>query len=48
MDMATVIGLILGWSLSRSPWADFVHVPPMCIVQGMLCSVLIHFSLKQF
>ncbi|NLK42712.1 MAG: motility protein A [Planctomycetes bacterium] len=55
MDMATVIGLILGFSVIIGAIAMgggaliFVHVPSMCIVVGgMLCSVLIHFSLKQF
>lgn len=55
MDMATVIGLILGFSVIVGAIAMgggaliFVHVPSMCIVVGgMLCSVLIHFSLKQF
>ena len=55
MDIATVIGLILGFAVIVAAIAMgsgplvFVHVPSMCIViGGMLCSVLIHFSLKQF
>jgi chemotaxis protein MotA len=55
MDIATVIGLILGFSviivsiLMGSGPLIFVHIPSMCIViGGMICSVLIHFSLKQF
>lgn len=55
MDIATVIGLILGFAvivvaivMGSGPLV-FVHVPSMCIViGGMLCSVMIHFSLKQF
>ncbi|HDS83587.1 MAG TPA: motility protein A [Phycisphaerales bacterium] len=55
MDIATVVGLFLGFlvivvAITMGGGAlIFVHVPSMCIVVGgMLCSVLIHFSLKQF
>jgi len=55
MDIATVIGLILGFSvivaaiLMGGGALIFVHVPSfVLVVGGMLCSVLIHFSLKQF
>lgn len=55
MDIATVIGLILGFSvivaaiLMGGGALIFVHVPSfILVVGGMLCSVLIHFSLKQF
>lgn len=55
MDIATIIGLILGFgviivSISMGGGAmAFIHVPSMCIViGGMLCSVMIHFSLPQF
>jgi chemotaxis protein MotA len=55
MDIATVIGLVLGFAVIIVSIAMgggaliFVHVPSMCIVVGgMLCSVLIHFSMKQF
>lgn len=55
MDIATVIGLVLGFSvilaaivMGSGPLV-FLHVPSMCIVVGgMLCTVMIHFSLKQF
>lgn len=55
MDIATIIGLIVGFGLIVAAIAMgsggimFVHVPSMCIViGGMTCSVMIHFSLKQF
>lgn len=55
MDIATVIGLILGFAVivvaiaMGSGAIVFVHVPSMCIVVGgMLCAVMIHFSMKQF
>lgn len=55
MDIATVIGLILGFSvivaaiLMGGGALIFVHVPSfILVVGGMLCSVLIHFSMKQF
>jgi chemotaxis protein MotA len=55
MDIATVIGLILGFGviigaiLLGGGATAFFHVPSLCIVVGgMLCSVLIHFSLPQF
>ena len=55
MDIATIIGLILGFGviigaiLLGGGAATFFHVPSLCIVVGgMLCSVLIHFSLPQF
>ncbi len=55
MDIATVVGLILGFLIIASAIAvgggagAFVNIPSMGIViGGMLCSVMIHFSLKQF
>lgn len=55
MDIATVIGLIFGFGVIIASIAMgggamiFVHVPSfVLVVGGMLCSVLIHFSLKQF
>lgn len=55
MDIATIVGLILGFgvivlSIVMGGGAmAFVHIPSMCIVVGgMLCSVLIHFSMPQF
>lgn len=55
MDIATIIGLILGFaviivSIAMGGGAmAFVHIPSMCIVVGgMLCATMIHFSLPQF
>lgn len=55
MDIATIIGMIFGFGviigaiLLGGGAATFFHVPSLCIVVGgMLCSVLIHFSLPQF
>ncbi|MEJ5259271.1 MAG: MotA/TolQ/ExbB proton channel family protein [Anaerohalosphaeraceae bacterium] len=55
MDLATIIGLILGFSVIIVSIAmgggamAFVHIPSMCIVVGgMLCATMIHFSLPQF
>ncbi|AQT66900.1 Chemotaxis protein PomA [Anaerohalosphaera lusitana] len=55
MDIATVVGvlagfaLIIGAILSGGSLKIFVNVPSLLIVVGgMLCSVLIHFSLGQF
>jgi len=55
MDIATIVGLILGFIVVLAPIVlggnamSFVDVPSMCIViGGMLCAVLIHFSLTQF
>lgn len=55
MDIATIVGLILGFGVIIGAIflgggaASFFHIPSMCIVVGgMLCSVLIHFSLPQF
>jgi chemotaxis protein MotA len=55
MDIATVIGLVFGFgvivvSIVMGGGAlIFVHVPSfILVVGGMLCSVLIHFSMKQF
>ena len=55
MDIATVIGLIFGFTVIIGTIAiggggsSFVHIPSFCIViGGMLCSVLIHFSMSQF
>lgn len=55
MDIATLIGLLFGIGIISGTIVmgggamAFVHVPSMCIViGGMLCSVLIHFSMGQF
>lgn len=55
MDIATIVGLIFGFGviigaiLLGGGAATFFHVPSLCIVVGgMLCSVLIHFSMPQF
>jgi chemotaxis protein MotA len=55
MDIATVIGLILGFVLifgsifMGGGITTFIDIPSMVIVVGgMLCSVMIHFSLPQF
>ena len=55
MDMATIIGLVLGAVVVLAPIAlggvpmAFVDVPSMCVVMGgTICSVLIHFSMPQF
>ena len=55
MDIATIVGLILGFGVIMVSIAmgggamAFIDIPSMCIViGGMLCSVLIHFSLPQF
>lgn len=55
MDIATLIGLLFGFGIITGSIVmgggamAFVHVPSMCIVVGgMLCSVLIHFSMSQF
>lgn len=55
MDIATIIGLILGFGVIIGSIAmgggaiAFIHIPSMCVViGGMICSVLIHFSLPQF
>lgn len=55
MDIATITGIILGFTviilaiLQGGGALAFVHIPSMAIViGGMLCSVLIHFSLPQF
>ncbi|MBN1818906.1 MAG: MotA/TolQ/ExbB proton channel family protein [Sedimentisphaerales bacterium] len=55
MDIATVLGLVLGFGVVFAPillggmLMAFVDVPSVCIVVGgMLCSVMIHFSLPQF
>lgn len=55
MDIATIIGIVAGFALiiasimSGGSLMIFVHIPSMLIViGGMLCSVLIHFSLSQF
>ncbi|NLW84841.1 MAG: motility protein A [Phycisphaerae bacterium] len=55
MDIATIIGLVLGFAvifvsiLMGGGAMIFVHVPSfVLVVGGMLCSVLIHFSMKQF
>ena len=55
MDIATLIGLLFGFGIISGSIImgggamAFVHIPSMCIViGGMLCSVLIHFSMGQF
>ena len=55
MDIATIIGLVLGFTVVFAPIVfgsnplAFFDVPSMCVVMGgTLCSVLIHFSLPQF
>ncbi len=55
MDIATLIGLLFGFGIISGSIVlgggamAFVHIPSMCIViGGMLCSVLIHFSMSQF
>ncbi len=55
MDIATLIGLLFGIGIISGTIVmgggamAFVHIPSMCIViGGMLCSVLIHFSMGQF
>lgn len=55
MDIATIVGIVAGFALiiasimSGGSLMIFVHIPSMLIViGGMLCSVLIHFSLSQF
>ncbi len=55
MDIATLIGLLFGFGIITGSIVmgggamAFVHIPSMCIViGGMLCSVLIHFSMNQF
>jgi chemotaxis protein MotA len=55
MDIATLIGLLFGIGIISGTIVmggggmAFIHVPSMCIViGGMLCSVLIHFSMGQF
>jgi chemotaxis protein MotA len=55
MDIATVIGLILGFTVIFITLAlgggimAFIDIPSVCIVVGgMLCATMIHFSLPQF
>jgi chemotaxis protein MotA len=55
MDIATIIGIILGFSVvvlaivAGGGWQMFVNVPSLGItIGGMLCATLIHFSLPQF
>ncbi len=55
MDIATIIGVILGFSVVISAivvgggWQSFFHIPSLAItIGGMLCATLIHFSLPQF
>lgn len=55
MDIATLIGLLFGFGIISGTIfmgggaMAFIHIPSMCIViGGMLCSVLIHFSMGQF
>jgi chemotaxis protein MotA len=55
MDIATIIGIILGFSVillaivSGGGWKMFVNIPSLGItIGGMLCATLIHFSLSQF
>ncbi len=55
MDIATIIGILAGFGIIIGAIVVgggagmFLHIPSMLIViGGMLCSVLIHFSLSQF
>ncbi len=55
MDIATIIGTLLGFSLIIGSIVMgggakmFFHVPSMCVtIGGMLCATMIHFSLPQF
>lgn len=55
MDIATIIGIILGFSVillaivSGGGWKMFLNIPSLGItIGGMLCATLIHFSLHQF
>lgn len=57
MDIATIIGILAGFGViigailagGVAGAKTFIHIPSMMIVVGgMLCSVLIHFSLGQF
>jgi chemotaxis protein MotA len=55
MDIATIVGIVSGFGillgaiLAGGGLAAFIDVPSMLIVVGgMLCTVLIHFSLGQF
>ncbi|MHC4265500.1 MAG: motility protein A [Planctomycetota bacterium] len=55
MDIATIIGIILGFSVvvlaivGGGGWQMFVNIPSLGItIGGMLCATLIHFSLPQF
>ncbi len=56
MDIATIVGIILGFSViftaiiggSGGSWQIFVNFPSLAITMGgMLCATLIHFSLPQ-
>jgi len=55
MDIATIVGIILGFALilgaivAGGGWQTFVNIPSLAItIGGMLCATLIHFSLGQF
>ena len=55
MDIATIFGLLAGFGIIIAAIATggggnlFLHVPSLLIVLGgMLCAVLVHFSLGQF
>jgi len=55
VDFATIVGLFCGFAviivaiLMGGGSKGFIHIPSMAIViGGMLCAVLIHFSMKQF
>lgn len=57
MDLATVLGIVLGFSVitvtiygeSKGNMAMFFNIPAIAIVGGgMTCATLIHFSMKQF
>ncbi len=57
MDIATIIGILLGFSVvmlaiiggSGSDWRIFCNMPSLAVTMGgMLCATLIHFSLPQF
>ena len=55
MDIATIIGILAGFGIiigaivTGGGAGMFLHIPSLLIVLGgMLCTVLIHFSLGQF
>jgi len=56
MDIATIIGVVLGFTLiigailaGGTGIQIFINIPSLAVtIGGMICSVLIHFSLPQF